>query len=88
MDYFVRVLPRGDESLEHEDLEVLEHVRPESAHDSHKLLRELEGGALEAEVLGGGREDEPKVNVDEVALVVEQNVTVVPGKRSIFSSQI
>ena len=44
----------------------------------HKLWRELEGTGLEPQILGRGREYEPVVDVDEVALAVEQDVAVVP----------
>ncbi len=43
----------------------------------HELWRELEGTGLEPQVLGRGREYEPVVDVDEVALGVQEDVAVV-----------
>ncbi len=43
----------------------------------HELGRELEGAGLEPQVLGRGGEYEPVVDVDEVALGVQEDVAVV-----------
>ena len=43
----------------------------------HKLWRELERTGLEPQVLGRGGEYEPVVDVDEVALGVQEDVAVV-----------
>ena len=73
----VGVLAGRHQPLQDEDLEVLEHVALLAAHDLDKLGGHLEGGALEAQVLGGAAQDEAVVDVDEVALAVQQDVAVV-----------
>ena len=64
--------------MQYEYLKILEHVAAQPAHHFHKLRGELEGGALEAQVLGRAAQDEAVVDVNEVALAVEQDVAVVP----------
>ena len=48
------------------------------SHHLHQLLGEFEGRPLEAQVAGRGREDKPVVNVNNVALVIQQNIPVMP----------
>ena len=43
----------------------------------NKLRRELERRAFKAQILGGAGEDVAVVDVDDVALVVQQDVPVV-----------
>ena len=63
--------------MKYQYFEVCEHVAVHAAHHGHELGGELEGGALEAEVLGRAGEDEAVVDVDEVALAVKKDVAVV-----------
>ena len=49
-----------------------------AAHDVDELGRQFEGRALEAEILGRRRQDEAEIDVDDVALAVEEDVAVVP----------
>ncbi len=42
-----------------------------------KFRRQLEGRTLEAQILGGAREDVAIVDVDDMALVVQQDVPIV-----------
>ena len=47
-------------------------------HDQRHLVRQLEGGALEAHVAArGDLQDEPEVDVHQVALPVDEDVAVV-----------
>ena len=73
----VHVFARGQESAQHQNLEVGEHVALDAAHHLGELVRHLEGGWLEAQVLGRTRQHEAVVDVDEVAVVVEEYVAVV-----------
>jgi hypothetical protein len=69
------------ESLDHEGQVELEGLALyASAHDVDHLLRELEGGPFELEVVGGGNiEDKAEVDVhEETPLLVDQDVAVVP----------
>ena len=63
--------------MKYQYFEVCEHVAVHASHHGHELGGELEGGALEAEVLGRAGEDEAVVDVDEVTLAVQENVAVV-----------
>ena len=63
--------------MKYQYFEVCEHVAVHAAHHGHELGGELEGGALEAEVLGRAGEDEAVVDVDEVTLAVQEDVAVV-----------
>ena len=63
--------------MKYQYFEVCEHVAVHAAHHGHELGGELEGGALEAEVLGRAGEDEAVVDVDEVTLAVKEDVAVV-----------
>ena len=73
----VRVLPGCHQPLEDEYLEVLEHVAVLAPHDLDELGGHLEGGILEAQVLRGAAQDESVVDMDEVALAVQQDVAIV-----------
>lgn len=72
------VLPHHQERLDHQvevQAERLTVDRP--AHDFDHLLSQLEIGTFELHIPGWGDiEDKPKVNVDEVALVVDEDVAV------------
>ena len=47
----------------------------------HEFLGELEVGELKAEVVAGGTgQDEAKVNVDQVAIRVQQDVAVMSAE--------
>ena len=63
--------------MKYQYFEVCEHVAVHAAHHGHELGGELEGGALEAEVLGRAGEDEAVVDVDEVTLAVQEDIAVV-----------
>jgi hypothetical protein len=71
------VLSCRHEPLQDEYLKVLKHVALLAAHDFDELWRHLEGRALEAEIFGRAAKDESVVDVDDVALAVEQDVAVV-----------
>ena len=62
--------------MKYQYFEVCEHVAVHAAHHGHELGGELEGGALEAEVLGRAGEDEAVVDVDEVTLAVQEDIAV------------
>jgi acyl-CoA hydrolase len=73
------VFPGSFESL----LEQLLEVRParavESTHDVHIIERKLERRSLEAHISAWRvGEHEPKVDVNEVTVSVDEDVTVVP----------
>lgn len=53
----------------------------------HKLRRQLEGGGFEAEVPGRAGQDEAEVDVDDVALGVQQDVPVVPAETAAASGR-
>ncbi|GIX62932.1 octaprenyl-diphosphate synthase, putative [Babesia caballi] len=74
----VHVLPRLEQPADDERLEVVEVVRVLAPNHVDVLLGELEGRRLEADVAGGVGEAEAVVDVDDVALAVQQNVPVVP----------
>ena len=63
--------------MKYQNFEVGKHVAVHASHHGHELGGELEGGALEAEVLGRAGEDEAVVDVDEVTLAVKEDVAVV-----------
>ena len=63
--------------MKYQYFEVCEHVAVHASHHGHELGGELEGGALEAEVLGRAGEDEAVVDVYEVTLAVQEDVAVV-----------
>lgn len=72
------VLAAGEEGLYAELLKGLEAlVVGRAAHDGHHLAGELEGGALELDAAGRNVEAEAKVNVEDVAGVVNHDVAVV-----------
>lgn len=75
---FPLVLPDELEREEEEELEVEEDVGVLSVHEFEVVLGELEGRLLEAEVARRAAHDEAEVYVDDVALVVDQDVVVVP----------
>lgn len=60
------------EPQKHQLFEILEHIRVGSAHQVDVLLGELEGGLLEVHVAGRDSEDEAEVDVQEVAVGVDQ----------------
>ena len=71
LHYLVHVLPGSDEPLQHEDLEVGEHVAGLAAHHVYILLRQLERRVLKPDVFAGRvREDEPVVDVNQVSFTV------------------
>lgn len=51
---------------------------PDPTH-VHEFRGELEGRGLEAQVAGGAGQDEAEVDVDDVAVGVQQDVPVVPA---------
>lgn len=65
------------EPSDEEALEVFEHGRVLSTHDVQVLLRELEGRFFEADVAWRVLEVEAEVDVDQVALRVNQYVSIV-----------
>ena len=75
----VGVAARGEKGLDGELFEPAKGLRlGRAAHDGDHLGRELEGGALEADAAGGDVKAEAKVNVQDVAGVVNHDVAVVP----------
>lgn len=74
------VLPHHQECLDHQvqvQAERLTVDRP--AHDFDHLLSQLEFGTFELHIPGRGDiEDKAEINVDEVALVVDEDVAVMP----------
>ena len=74
----VHVLPQLVEPLEEQPFEVVEQLGALALEQLDVLARELEGGGLEVPVPGRRGEDEPEVDVDDVPLVVDQEVAVVP----------
>ena len=69
LDDLVHVLPSRDEALEHQDLEVGEHVPGLPAHHVHVLLRQFEGRVFKADVFARRvRQDEAVVDVNEMTL--------------------
>ena len=47
----------------------------------HKLAGELEGGRLEAQVAWGAGQNEAEVNVNDVALRIQENIPIVSAER-------
>lgn len=54
----------------------------------YKLISQFEGRSLKAEVSWRAWQNEAKVNVNNMTLRVEQNVSIVPGKQSIIRYKI
>ena len=76
---FVELVPERGHALREEQPEVfVELVGLLAADEVEVLLGELEGRLLEVDSAGGHAEDEAEVDVDDVALHVEQDVAVVP----------
>lgn len=44
----------------------------------HKFSGEFEGRRLKAKIPGGTGKDEPKINVDDVSICIQQDVAIVP----------
>lgn len=74
------MLPCCQKSLQDEQLEIAEHVRFLATHYIHKLLCQFERGSLEAQVPWRRRQNETKVDVNQMARVVQQNIAVVSAK--------
>ena len=72
------MLPRRLESLFEQPPKLLIHLGVDPTQHLNVLQRELERGSLKADVARRVREHEPEVDVDEVALAVEEDVAVVP----------
>jgi hypothetical protein len=68
----------GSEPQKQELFEIVEHIGVEASHQVDVLLREFEGGLLEVHVAGGDPEQEAEVDVQDVAVGVDQDVAVVP----------
>ena len=62
------MFPSRYQTLQDQNLEVFKHVAALSAHDLHKLGRQFERRALEAEVFRRARENEAVVDVQNVPL--------------------
>ena len=78
----VRVLPAGQEGLDAQDFEVVEELRAFpvriAVHHLKELSRELKRGGLEIDASRGVGQHEPEVYVHHVALLVQQDVAIVP----------
>ena len=75
------MFPGCQKALENETLKVLEHVRIAAAHNLHKVVKQLEGCRFEAHVASRRvGQEEAKVNVQNVALIVDHNVAIVSGE--------
>lgn len=71
------MLPRGDQSLQYQILELGVSRRLIAAHDLDEFGRQLERAGLEAEIAGRRRQHEAEVDVYDVAVAVQQDVAVV-----------
>lgn len=73
------MLPGGQQALQNQYFEILEHVTLYAAHNVDLVVCEFEGGKLEAEISSGrGRQNESIVDMDHMALIVEENIAVMP----------
>ena len=69
---------RRQEALDDELAEARKVYRAHAAHERDVLAGELEGRRLEVDIAARRvGEEEPKVNVDDTARAVEQNVAIV-----------
>lgn len=82
-DDLLAVFPSCQEALQQQDLEVGEHVWVLAAHHLHQLLRQLEGWRLEAQVAWRWGQHEAKVDVDDVAFVVEEDIPIMSVERAL-----
>ena len=67
----VHVFAGGQESLEHQNLKIGEHVTLYSTHHFDKLVGHFKCWALEAQILRRRGQHEAVVDVDQVALIIE-----------------
>lgn len=73
---------RREKAAQHENLVVRVHVALGATHHLDELRREFERRSLEPEVPAGTRrENEAEVDMNDVPLVVDQNVPVVPMRQ-------
>lgn len=77
----LHVLPGRQQALQQQILELGPQLRRGSAHHVHEFGRQLERRLLEAQILWRNAQDEAKVDVDQVAVSVQQNVSVVPAAK-------
>lgn len=77
------MLPRSVEPFPKQPLELSERSRFGSSQHFDILQREFEGSRFEADITRRIREHETKVDVDEMPVTVEEDVTVV----SVFDLQ-
>ena len=63
---------------EEEVLEVEEYVRLGALHQLEVVFGQFEGSLLESKIAGRTAEDEAKINVDNMAVVINQDIIVVP----------
>ena len=59
-------------------LEVEEYVRLGALHQLEVVFGQFEGSLLESKIAGRTAEDEAKINVDNMAVVINQDIIVVP----------
>jgi len=71
------MLPKLEETPNHQALVVLEHLTVQAVHEIDIFLRQLEGSALEAYATRCILEHESVVNVDHVTHAVEHDISVV-----------
>ena len=71
------VLAHGEEGFLEVAHKLLPQLRVHAVEEGHVLVCEFEGRRLEGEVARAHAEDKAKVDVDYVAVRVEQDVTVV-----------
>lgn len=80
----LHVLARRQQTLQQQVLKLCPQFGRGPAHNIHKLGRQLERGLLEAQILWRDVQNETKVDMDQVAVRVQQNVSVVPGNAKII----
>lgn len=77
-DDSVTMLPCRLESLSKQPPELLVRLALDPAEDLDVLEWELERRGLEADVAGRVREHKPKVDVDQMAIAVYEDIAVMP----------
>ena len=66
------------EPFDHQRLKLIEELGPMTSQNFNVLLSQLEGSCFKVKIAWAVREHKAEINVDHVALTVQQDVSIVP----------